>query len=118
MPVIADDDLGLSLHSALARDPGLVRDPTGEVVGVGAPSPARILEGVEVIYMGLTFATRILVGRAPKMVVGTTDFLRTFDVHFLWNRIPPHFVIVPAPSPKAPVARSLPNPTIRPKRKR
>jgi hypothetical protein len=85
---------------------------------MGTPTEARRLDGVEVRYMGRVFATSILVGQIPRMVVGRQDFMRAFDVRFYWGHNPPEFVIEPTQPGKRHAAGSPPNPTIRTKRKR
>ena len=88
----------------------------GNITGMGNPTPSRILDGVEVVYMGRIFARTIIVGEAPRMVVGVNDFMKVFDVRFYWSRSAPEFWIEPARTPKA--RKPAPNPTIRPRRKR
>lgn len=95
-----------------------IGDPAGDITGMGDPTPARILHGVDVAYMGRTFAQTIIVGRAPRMVVGVNDFMKAFDVRFYWSRNEPEFWIEPAQPPKSRTANRPRNPTIRPKRNR
>ena len=85
--------------------------PGGNITGMGKPTPYRILDGVEVSYMGKVFAREIIVGRAPRMVLGINDFMKTFDVRFYWSlKLPEFWVEHTKGTPPA-------NPTIRTKRK-
>lgn len=91
---------------------------SGNIEGMGAPTPSRRLDGVEGAYMGRVFATSIFVGQAPRVVLGRNDFMRTFDLRFFWGHNPPELWIEPTQPAKARTTRPPLNTTIRPKPKK
>jgi hypothetical protein len=46
--------------------PATIGRPGGKITGMGKPTSSRILDGVEVSYMGRIFARAIIVGHAPR----------------------------------------------------
>jgi hypothetical protein len=81
-----------------------------EMQGVCGKVPAKYIEATGT-YMGRDFADHVLVGPAPRTLVGRVDFMTVFNARFYWNREPPEFQLDPADPRRAPAAAR--NPTIR-----
>jgi hypothetical protein len=86
--------------------------------GVCGKVPAKVIPATAT-YGSRTFATRVMVGPTPRVLVGREDFMAAFNARFYWGRKPPVFYVEPADVPSTKPAQSPPtNPTIRPRGKR
>jgi hypothetical protein len=126
LPVLALVDSGADIttipvalgESLTGLDFDQIGQNGGQITGMGAPTASRRLDGVAVEYMGRVFATTIIVGQTPRVVVGRNDFMGAFDTRFYWGHHPPEFWVEPTQPRKGAPSPSPANPTIRPKKHR
>ena len=110
-----DPDVAKALTGLDFDDLGV---PGPGIRGMGDPDapeiPSRIADA-EIGYLGRTISMKLWVAPTPYPVLGRSDFMRRFHCCFYWDRQPPEFSVVAAPTGKAGPRPT--NPTIKPKKK-